>query len=165
MLKVLIFTTYFLAAYLGFAQSSLSEVLKKYNSESIPYITADQLLESKDKVIILDARERAEYNVSHLNDAVHVGYEDFDLEAVTKTLGNTSKTIVVYCSIGVRSEDIAEELKAAGYTDVYNLFGGIFNWKNASLPIYNSNNKATDSIHAYSKKWGKWLKQGIKVYE
>jgi rhodanese-related sulfurtransferase len=108
MLKVLIFTTYFLAAYSGFAQGSLSEVLKKYNSESIPYITADQLLESADKVIILDARERAEYNVSHLNDAVHVGYEDFDLEAVTKTLGNTSKTIVVYCSIGVRSEDIAK---------------------------------------------------------
>jgi len=32
----------------------------------------------------------------------------------------------VYCSLGIRSEVIAKKLKKAGYTNVFNLYGGIF---------------------------------------
>ena len=72
---------------------------------------------------------------------------------------------MVYCSLGVRSEDIAEQLKKAGYNKVKNLYGGIFEWKNNGFPIYNLENKETDSIHTFSMKWSKWLKKGIKVYD
>jgi predicted sulfurtransferase len=69
----------------------------------------------------------------------------------------------VYCSLGVRSEDIAETLQKAGYTNIKNLYGGIFNWKNNNLPVVNRQQKPTDSVHVYSKQWGKWLTKGIKV--
>ena len=56
-----------------------------------------------------------------------------------------------------------EKIKEYGYPNVFNLYGGIFEWKNHNLEIVN-NNKITDSIHIFSKKWSKWVQNGIKVY-
>lgn len=148
----------------GFSQESLAAVLKKYNKERIPYI-AVSALSKQENAVILDSRALAEYNISHLKHAVFVGYDDFNLKQTIKKLNNKQQTIIVYCSIGIRSEDIAEKLKKAGYTNVYNLYGGIFEWKNRGFKVYNSQEQETDSIHTYSKKWGKWLKKGIKIYD
>ncbi len=57
---------------------------------------------------------------------------------VSAFIGEESK-VVVYCSVGYRSEKIAEKLKAAGYKNVFNLYGGIFEWENQNLPVYDSN--------------------------
>ena len=112
-----------------------------------------------------DAREPEEFAVSHLKNAVFVGYDDFNIRTVTDTIKNKDQDIVVYCSLGIRSEDIAIKLKKEGYKNVKNLFGGIFEWKNNNLKIYNQKNQTTDSIHAFSKKWSKWLKNGKLVFD
>ena len=148
---------------LAIAQKSISEVLVKYNNESIPYIYAQKLHHTN--TTLLDAREIEEYNVSHIKGAIYVGYKDFKIEDVEKEIKSKNDKIVVYCSLGVRSEDIAEKLKRAGYTNVYNLFGGIFEWKNNDYDVYNSNNKITENVHAFSKEWSKWLTKGQKTYE
>ena len=119
----------------------------------------------KTDAILLDARELKEYNVSHIPNSTYVGYDNFDLDTVVKSIPDTSKTIVIYCSVGIRSEDIAEQLKKKGYTNVYNLFGGIFEWKNNNFPLINLEGNETDYIHAYSKDWSKWLLKGTKIYE
>jgi rhodanese-related sulfurtransferase len=147
------------------SQDNLSKLLKKYNQESIPYISVQELAISKTSAVLLDAREPEEFAVSHLKNAICVGYEDFNLKTVTNSIKNKDQDIVVYCSLGIRSEDIAIKLKKEGYKNVKNLFGGIFEWKNNNLKIYNQKNQTTDSIHAFSKKWSKWLKKGIKVYQ
>ena len=147
------------------AQQTLSEVLKRYNTETIPYISVEELNHIKSSIIILDAREPEEYNISHLKDAIYVGHDFFNMDNIQKKLQNKFASIIVYCSLGVRSETIALKLKKAGYTNVKNLYGGIFEWKNKDLPVYNNNNKETDSVHTFSKTWGKWLKKGIQVYE
>ena len=150
---------------IGFAQDSISELLKTYNSESIPYISVQELAMPKTDAILLDARELSEYEVSHLQDAIHVGYDDFDIDTVTEEITDKSSIIVVYCSLGVRSEDIAEQLKKAGYTDVYNLYGGIFEWKNNDFIVYNKDNEPTENVHAFSEEWSQWLLKGIKIYD
>ena len=99
---------------LAFSQENLSELLKKYNSESIPYITVEDLTKQQN-AIILDSRELPEYKVSHLKNAICVGYDNFNLRKTTKQLKDKQQTIVVYCSLGIRSEDIAEKLKKAGW--------------------------------------------------
>lgn len=149
---------------IGFSQNSIQEVLKKYNSESIPYITATELASNANNVLILDARELNEYKISHLKASVFVGYENFDTKTVIKKVTNKNQPIVVYCSVGVRSEDIAEQLKKAGFTNIKNLYGGIFEWKNLDFDVYNSKGQVTDSVHTFSEKWSKWLKKGTKVY-
>ena len=93
-----------------------------------------------------------------------VGYEKFDLKNTLKKVPKKDAVIVVYCSLGVRSEDIAEKLKNKGYTKVYNLYGGIFEWKNNGNPVF-SKGIETNKVHAYSKEWGTWLLKGEKVYE
>ena len=156
--------TIFFSCLIG-AQDSVSELLEDYNSESIPYITVENLASTETETILLDAREIKEYNTSHLKNAIHVGYDEFDISNVTKTVSDKNSKIVVYCSIGIRSEDIAEELKKEGYTNVYNLFGGIFEWKNNDHTVYDNTNQPTENVHTYSEKWSKWLLKGNKIYD
>ena len=80
-------------------------------------------------------------------------------------MADKNATIIVYCSVGIRSEDIAEKLQKAGYKNVFNLFGGIFEWKNKQNVVVDTNNNPTEKVHTFSKEWSKWLKKGIKVYE
>jgi len=150
---------------ISFAQKTMTELLKKYNTEDIPYISVQELAMPKTDAILLDARELKEYEVSHLKHAMHVGYDHFDLNTVLKNIPKTSTSIVVYCSVGIRSEAIAQQLKKAGYSNVYNLFGGIFEWKNHNLPVYNCEETETENVHAYSKDWGQWLLKGNKIYD
>ena len=155
----------FLISTVSISQESMSDLLRKYNSKSVPYISVQELAMPKTEAIILDAREIKEYETSHIKDAFHVGYDEFKIDTVSERIKNKDQDIVVYCSIGIRSEDIAEKLKKAGYTNVFNLYGGIFEWKNKKFPIYNIKGIETDKVHTFSKEWSHWLKNGTKIYE
>ena len=154
-----------LAINLSFSQSSFDEVFKKYTKGTVEVVSVEDLAITSNSVLLLDAREPNEYQVSHLKNAIYVGYKKFNIQKIIQQIPNTNQEIVVYCSIGVRSETIANELKKAGYDHVKNLYGGIFEWKNKNFSVVNSHGTETDSIHAYSKQWGKWLQKGIKIYE
>lgn len=160
-----VFYIFLLLSGTVFPQETLTELLKKHNNESVPYISVQELAMPKTDAFLLDAREITEFEVSHLKDALHVGYIEFNLESTIKKLYNKDQMIVVYCSLGIRSEDIAEQLKNEGYTNVYNLFGGIFEWKNNDFTVYNSNNEPTENVHAFSKEWSQWLLKGNKIYD
>jgi len=157
------FILLFLLASSCLAQPKLKEVLKAMNTESVSYITVDSLLTLK-KVVLLDAREPKEFNVSHIKNAVFVGYTNFKPKKVLKQIPDKNAPIVVYCSIGVRSEDIAERLLKKGYTNVTNLYGGIFEWKKKNQPVFDKDNKSTNKVHAFDKFWGKLLTNAEKVY-
>lgn len=135
----------------------LSTLLK----HDVPEISVNALA-TDSNYIAVDAREFNEFTVSHLKDAVWCGYDDFDihrLDCIPK-----SGKVVVYCSVGYRSEKITEQLIAAGFINVSNLYGGIFEWVNEGNTVYNSNQQPTARVHAYSKKWAVWLFKGEKVY-
>lgn len=131
--------------------------------KTIPFISASDLSKNYNTYQILDTRELNEYHISHLKNAIHVGYNNFSLKKTTPLLSK-EKPIVVYCSIGYRSEKIGEKLLKKGYT-VYNLYGGIFDWKNNTQSIIGPNNKITEKIHCYNKTWSKWLLKGDKIYD
>ena len=123
--------------------------MKQQNTESIPYISVEALYNETEDLILLDSREEKEFKTSHLKNAIYVGYDFFNLDSVQQKFPNKNSKIVVYCSLGIRSEDVAEKLKKAGYSNVYNLYGGIFEWKNNDLDVLNSQEKPTDSIHTF----------------
>ncbi|MBO0321418.1 rhodanese-like domain-containing protein [Muricauda sp. CAU 1633] len=145
------------------AQQSIPEVLKQLNDGTVDYISVENLHEME-APLLLDTREKEEFEVSHLKSSIWVGYTEFDLNKVLQELSNKEKPIVVYCSIGVRSEDIGEQLKNAGYTNVLNLYGGIFEWKNKGYPVYDENEHKTEKVHPYSRYWGRFLTNAEKVY-
>ncbi|TXE19312.1 rhodanese-like domain-containing protein [Psychroserpens burtonensis] len=163
-MKLIVFIFFGILSFSMSAQDSLDDLLKQYNHNTVPYISVQELAMPKTEAIILDAREQSEYAVSHIKDAIFVGYDHFNLEQTIQHLQDRNQAIVVYCSLGIRSETIANRLKKAGYTNVKNLYGGIFEWRNKGFKVYNSEDKKTDSIHAFSKAWSKWLTKGTKVY-
>ena len=63
----------------------------------------------------------------------------------------------MYCSLGKRSELKGEQLIESGYTNVYNLYGGIIEWHNNGMTTVDSNDNSTATIHTYSWFWGLWI--------
>lgn len=116
----------------------------------------------KQGAVVLDTRERDEFDVSHIRHARHVGYIWFDMREVYDI--PKTDTIVVYCTIGTRSERIGEKLTKAGYRHVFNLYGGIYEWVNQRKPVYNADDVQTTEVHVYDKNWSRWLTRGTHVY-
>ena len=141
---------------------SYNILLKTLLSHSVPEISVYQAAATRENITFLDAREYDEFAVSHLEGAHFVGYNNFTIDSVKSFNRNTQ--ILVYCSVGYRSEKVAYKLKFEGFKNVSNLYGGIFEWVNQGHPIVDSAGKPTKRIHGYTKAWGIWLNNGEKVY-
>ena len=162
---ILLFVLCFVQILFSQNNKKLDKLLEKWNKNQVPYISVNDVLSSKDSIILLDSREPKEFSVSHLKNATCVGYDHFDIESTLKKLPENKNTkIVVYCSLGIRSEKIAHQLIKRGYTNVFNLYGGIFEWKNNGFSIVDTTGNKTEKVHAFDKNWSKWLKKGEKVY-
>lgn len=131
------------------------ETIKSFIEFSIPVISCEMLHRNMDQFILLDTRAYPEYQVSHLKNAHFVGYEDFNVQKLSGL--DKSKPVVVYCSIGYRSEKIGEKLRNNGFSKVYNLYGSIFEWINQDYPVYDENDNPVSKVHTYNRKWSKWV--------
>jgi rhodanese-related sulfurtransferase len=140
--------------------SGYNLMLKTLLSHSVPEISVQEVISSPETYLFLDSREPKEFKVSHIEGAIPVGYDELDLSGLKDI--PKYQPLVVYCSVGYRSEKVSEKLIEAGYNNVQNLYGGIFEWKNAGMPIVNERGP-TDSIHVYSKAWGIWCHCEDKV--
>ena len=142
-------------------EPAYQEKLQQLLSGKTPVIDVPQLAKEH-KPLLLDARPAEEYDVSHIAGARRVGYGDFELSRVKDLPKDTA--IVVYCSVGYRSERVTDKLLKAGFTNVRNLYGGIFEWVNTGHPVVDDSGKRTDRVHVYNKSWSRWVTQGVKVY-
>lgn len=137
-------------------------MLRLLLSKSTPTVTIKEAQLQTDRTLFLDAREPAEYNVSHILNARSVGYDLFNVNSLG--IADKTKAIIVYCTVGKRSENITKKLQDAGFTNVQNLYGGILEWVNQGLPVYDNQGKRTMKVHTYTKFWGKWLDKGEGVH-
>lgn len=151
-----------ISTFTSCAQKTFEEKMESLYRNTVPLIKADEL-KVKKEVVILDTRQPEEYEVSHLPGAKLVDYDNFKIKDVSGI--DKDAEVIVYCSVGYRSERIGEKLQKAGFTNVKNLYGGIFDWKNQGLEVVNKQDQPTDSVHTYNKNWSQWLYKGIKVYK
>lgn len=145
----------------GIKSSSLRLMLSTMLSADVPAIRVSQALAQMPNAVFLDSREKEEYNISHLPGAIWIGYNDFQLSRLQDIA--TSQSLIVYCSIGKRSDAITKKLRSAGYLAAQNLAGGIFEWVNQGNAVY-SGGEQTTAVHVYNPFWGRWLKKGQKVF-
>ncbi|MBC8766453.1 rhodanese-like domain-containing protein [Arenibacter sp. BSSL-BM3] len=158
------FITSLLCLYGLYGQNAIDKAIGKFNNNTVPYIKVEELTQNN-QFILLDTRKKEEFEVSHLKNAVWVGDKQFDVDMVSDSIPDENTPIIVYCSIGVRSEDVGEKLLKKGFKQVYNLYGGIFEWKNKGYKVYDSIGQETDRVHAFNKHWGKMLTNATKVYD
>ena len=88
-------------------------------------------------VITLDVRTPGEFNEGHIEGALLVDFESGNFENEIAALDKT-KTYAVYCRSGSRSGQAVNVMREAGFTNIYNLNGGIIDWANAGMTLVNN---------------------------
>lgn len=74
--------------------------------------------------ILVDVRSNQEYREGHLQGAINI--PDFEInKRVQREIPKKNQLIVLYCQYGGRSKNASIMMKKMGYTNVYNLYGGL----------------------------------------
>lgn len=138
----------------------LLELLLKLNFPNVKPIKIAEFARSLNNQasptpLIIDARSPEEYAVSHIKSAQIIETNNSGIIKLSEV--PLDNPIVVYCSIGYRSAKIAQQLHLAGYENVFNLSGGIFQWVNQGHPVF-QNQHQVKIVHPYNLIWGKLLK-------
>lgn len=165
--KIIFIIIFLLLNYLLYSKSNYEDFDHMLNSNlvgSVEFINTEELeilLKTENNIYILDIRSLAEYEISRIKGARFIDYKAFKLSDVKDI--RKFDNIVLYCSVGYRSERVGEILLEEGYTNVYNLYGGIFKWVNEERIVVDSFGQ-TDKIHGHSKNWARWITSGHIVY-
>ena len=87
--------------------------------------TLKSKLDDNDNFILIDVREDRELEVCKINQAIHI-----PMGTIPKRLNDidSDKPVVVMCKSGGRSAQVCQYLNENGYSNIYNLNGGITSW-------------------------------------
>jgi thioredoxin len=116
-------------------------------------------LKTNENPQLLDVRTPEEYSVDHIDNAKNVNWNGDDFVAKVNSY-DKSKPIFVYCKVGGRSAQAANKLAELGFTEIYNLNGGIMKW--------NAENNAnaipsTKIIGICDQEYGELIKSSDRV--
>lgn len=92
-----------------------------------------QLINHKEAVVV-DVREPDEFKSGHLLNAKHIPLGKLS-DRVGELERYRDRPIVVVCRSGNRSATACALLSRQGFTQVYNLSGGVTAWQKAGLPL------------------------------
>lgn len=95
-----------------------------------PKVFAEKI--ANNDVYLIDVRTPQEYNTQHIGNAVNININDSNFEVQINNL-DKNKPVYVYCLSGGRSSRAKDILTNAGFTEVYNLSGGITKWNAEGL--------------------------------
>ncbi|MCS5489749.1 rhodanese-like domain-containing protein [Algoriphagus limi] len=159
-IRLCLIATFFVLGQSLLAQSiAYKTLLNGLYDEEFPVLKPKEIKSLAD-FQVLDTREKEEFEVSHLEGAINVGYDNFSMSQLDQL--DPEKPVLVYCTVGARSQDIGKKLTEKGF-QVYNLYGGIFQWVNDGRNVYDQSGKTT-RVHTYNLAWSIWLEKGEKVY-
>lgn len=85
-------------------------------------------------VIVLDVRTPEEFSAGHLANAININLEGSDFTTEVSKLDKNA-TVAVYCRSGNRSGVATEQMAELGFTDMYDMQGGILDWEAANGPV------------------------------
>ena len=141
----------------SFGQSEeYKNMLGKYYNDFPTISIKDALAHQKSKdALFLDIRKKSEFMVSHIESAKRMDPDGSTLSQLKNI--DKDQLIIVYCSIGARSQTLGEKLKKEGYTNVKNMCGGLFYWANENYPMVDLKENKTERIHGYNSEWSKWV--------
>lgn len=127
------------------------------NIHTIPPAAYAEKIKTTPNAQILDVRTPEEFSGEHLDQAQNVNWNSNDF-AEKALQYDKSKPVFVYCKVGGRSKQAAEKLSTLGFTEIYNLDGGILKWNAAGF------SKPSDKIIGMcSQEYGDLTKSSQKV--
>ncbi len=84
--------------------------------------------------VLVDLRTPEEVADGYIEGAVNINFYDPDFRGQLDAL-DRDKTYVIYCRSGGRSGSARDTMRELGFTEVYNVLGGIIDWRAAGLPV------------------------------
>lgn len=129
MKQILLFLSMVIA--LGF--NSCNNTTKE---SKITVITPDEVydaVKNTDRQLI-DVRTTEEYAEGHVAKSKNICVTEDDFEEKASKL-NRNEPVYVYCRSGKRSAKAAQILKGMGFTEIYDMDGGILNWEKQGLQV------------------------------
>ena len=85
------------------------------------------------EAVIVDVREKDEWDEEHIPDATHLSRGTIELD-IEEKVPDPNALIICHCGGGGRSALAAESLQKMGYKNVRSMSGGFKAWKAAGLP-------------------------------
>lgn len=110
--------------------SSSNEATKKVDPVEFSEVIAQP------GVIILDVRTPEEFNAGHIPNAININVADSNFSSEVSKLDKNA-TVAVYCRSANRSAVATNEMAELGFTDMYDMQGGIIDWEAAGGPVVN----------------------------
>jgi rhodanese-related sulfurtransferase len=83
---------------------------------------------------LVDVRTPAEFAEGYIEGARLIDFQSGNFENEIATLDKNA-TYAVYCRSGNRSGQAVKVMQDAGFTNVFNMNGGVIEWANAGLPL------------------------------
>lgn len=103
--------------------------LSQDRSNSVQALTARELYEQCDQMVLLDIRNTSEYEWKHIPGSLRINSNQI-LQQVAK-----DKSVAIICLSGCQSLPIIRWLFEQGYQRVYSLEGGFFRWWQLGYPV------------------------------
>jgi rhodanese-related sulfurtransferase len=95
-------------------------------------------LVNREKAVLIDVSEPAEYAAGHVGGARNVPFGQLDAANNKALPSNKALPVVLVCPTGARASRAVALLKKAGYENVKTLSGGLSAWREANLPVEKS---------------------------
>jgi rhodanese-related sulfurtransferase len=101
-----------------------------------PSVTPQQAINliNSEQGVFVDLRDNADYRQGHIIDTLHIPSAKLE-ERVAELTKYKDKPVVLVCKMGQQSGAASKQLKAAGFTRVYRMTGGMMEWSNLQLPV------------------------------
>ena len=115
----------------GQAQSA-QKAVKEVGAEEARVIIEDK--KGTSDLVILDVRTDEEFSAGHIDGAENI---DVKSETFKDDVGklDKSKTYIVHCRTGRRSETAVNIMEEMGFTDIYWMQDGIVGWQDDGYPV------------------------------
>ena len=123
-------------ALVGRLEGGIEAWAREYPVETIPGMNVKELRERLDEVMLIDVRQKSEWDEGHIPGAIH--FEGG--RAAWETLPFPhDRPLAIQCSSGNRSMSVSSVLRRRGYRNVIQVEGGITKWKMQGFPVTKEN--------------------------
>ncbi|MEO8956277.1 MAG: molybdopterin-synthase adenylyltransferase MoeB [Ktedonobacteraceae bacterium] len=101
-------------------------------------------------VVVVDVREKLEWNEGHIPGAIHVPRGFLELQ-IEEAVPDKDKTVLLYCAGGVRSLMAGRTLQQMGYQNAISMAGGFGQWKASGYPFIQPRTMTDAQNRRYSR--------------
>ncbi len=136
--------------------------LNKVKLTTVEPYDLKSLIDTRNRLFIIDTREQNEFDISHIKGSKRVGYNNFSVEKVWMLDRNT--TIILSSTDETRVKHVGAYLKMMGFVDVRTISGNLIAWLNAGYTLVDKDGRISTNIFIKNRDDAKKLKRGKAIF-